>query len=518
MNEQASQSFVQKNGEHPSGLGISAKDGLPGDGCGSDKPESAAVPVAGPGTSESFLSHRLSIQSYSAERNGGETGVDPDPDCNPGPFPVEALNPVQKELVAEVAEQNQLAVELPAMVSLATIAAAAGKGWVGFGLASGKATYSNLYVVVGAPKSYGKGSMIEIVNPIIEASNGLATEFRERERPALVAEMQEIQVEMQRMNRAQGRPPRAGMAGMRADEKAQLSERRSELNARLAKIEPLLKYDPGYYISGTTTAGLVEMLSRNGDALMHFSPEAGDPIRVALGRYSKDGKADIDLLLSGYSVEPYGNMTIGRGDHRLTPCLTLCWLVQPCLLEELMSSPEAVERGMLARLLAFSIHRDEIPEDDGTSRTISDKARSGWAQLVTSILKQRPEAAEPNRILWSKDARDVFCRFHNESVRLRNGPFKDIEGDLGRWRENAIRIGNCLAIADAPRGDAQRITGTPEQAERAVAIARWAAFSQLQIVLPGRARRRWQRLERLEKFVKGAADRQMTLRDLKGRH
>jgi len=45
--------------------------------------------------------------------------------------------------------------------------------------------------------------------------------------------------------------------------------------------------------------------ARNNCSLFAFSPEAGEPVRVMLGKYTKENKGDFDLWLSGYSVEVF---------------------------------------------------------------------------------------------------------------------------------------------------------------------------------------------------------------------
>lgn len=119
--------------------------------------------------------------------------------------------------------------------------------------------------------------------------------------------------------------------------------------------------------------------------------------------------------------------------------------------------------------------------------------------------------------MWTPGAREVFRAFHNESIRLRNGCYRDIEGDLGRWRENAIRIGNGLVIADSLTGHGEDCIGTEEQAQRAVRIMDWCAKSCLAIVNEGRVARQLERVEDMVGWVKRYGGR-VSLRDLRLRH
>src|SRR5262249_1099860 len=113
----------------------------------------------------------------------------------------------------------------------------------------------------------------------------------------------------------------------------------------------------------------------------------------------------------------------------------------------------------------------------------------------------------------------VFRSFHNEAVRLRNGKYSEIEGELGRWRENAIRIaaGQCVADALSKGESSESLRLTAEQAERGVRIARFCHLNSLAMLNKGLADRQWQRVETLQALVTryGGA---VTLRDLRDRH
>ena len=89
---------------------------------------------------------------------------------------------------------------------------------------------------------------------------------------------------------------------------------------------------------------------------------------------------------------------------------------------------------------------------------------------------------EPRRIVSSEGGREVFRAFHNESIRLRTGKFRDIEGELGRWRENAIRLALGQCVAD----DLNAAELSEAQAMRAVELARWCVLSALGIMNAGR--------------------------------
>src|SRR5205823_1048163 len=118
-------------------------------------------------------------------------------------------------------------------------------------------------------------------------------------------------------------------------------------------------------------------------------------------------------------------------------------------------------------------------------RAVSAYHRDAWHDLIVGLLDRREKLlgnGGPAFVQCAGAAREVLREFHNESIRLRNGQFRDIEGELGRWRENACRIALGQCIADDPAAT----TLTQHQAERAVKLARWSHYSALQVMHSGR--------------------------------
>ncbi|HPA16131.1 MAG TPA: DUF3987 domain-containing protein [Verrucomicrobiae bacterium] len=430
----------------------------------------------------------------------------------PGPFPVEHLSPAQRGIAEATAEVHGIDPALPAMATLATLAASAGKGLLVTGAVSGRETHCNLFVIAAAPKSYGKGAAAGVVGPLTEASKRRAEEYRTDTRPGLrqeraVSERRaKILVEWLARGRGENNRP------LTDDERADLGRELAELERRLAAIAPLLESEPTLWVGSYTGAALATALARNGEALLSFSPEAGDAIRIALGRFSKDSKADFDLFLSGYTVEDWNEGRVTRGSINIRPCLSVLWLCQPSLLREMLSNEEAIQRGMTARFLMFAVGHETIPHDDGVPRFIPGEAVGRWARVIETGLQVR-DLADPLRLECGPDAREIFRRWHNESVDLRNGRFSDIEGELGRWRENAVRIAACLALADAADEGLWPRAVSVDCAARAVGLCRWAVFSTLRLMQAGRMDRLNAMAEKLSKAL-GDCGGIRTLRDL----
>jgi len=416
----------------------------------------------------------------------------------PGPFPLEALPETMRRIAVSVADVNQIDVALPGMAALATLSGAVGKSVRVSGAVNGKETHLNLFVVAGAPKSYGKGSASAVARPLTDSSRELYQEFQENERGRLLAE-------------------RAILETVRKQQEKEAAQQVKELGSadhgpldrtmqRLERIEALLKWPPSYHVGSATGAALEETLKRNGETIFSFSAEAGDCVRIALGRYTKDSNADFDLFLSGYSVEDVTPARAGRGFSTLRPCISTLWFVQPSLLRELYGSEESLERGLTARTLSFVCEHELIPFDDGIIREIDRQAAESWESLIRRTLIDRGQ----ERILPTEpEAREAFRAFHNEAVQMRNSGFRDVEGELGRCRENAVRIAGVLAVAEG----ADRITEAIAQA--AIRLCRWAVRSSLALLAGGRAAKMAEAKGRLLDLL---AEREHTVRELTRSH
>ena len=147
---------------------------------------------------------------------------------------------------------------------------------------------------------------------------------------------------------------------------------------------------------------------------------------------------------------------------------------------------------------------------------MSESAQREWDVLVRRAVAIRESSRE---IPCSSEAREIFRSFHNEAVRLRNEQFRSIEGELGRWRENAIRVAGGQCIADALVGgdDLDSILLTSGHVQRGVAIARWSHLHSIVMLNRGMAERQWQRVETLQNLLLRYQGK-VTLRDLRLRH
>ena len=439
-------------------------------------------------------------------------------DLEPGRFPIQALSPAMRAMVESVADVHRVPVELPAMSAVAIVSGAMGNAFILTGAVNGKECHGNLYVIPAAPKSIGKGSVAgALVQPLLKASGELEATFKDSQLPGLRTEKATLEkrVGMLVNELASGKTGTGkNKKPMGQMERTETRRELEEVHARLDTIAPLLDALPTYWLGNATSEAMSAQFKRNNLGLFCYSPEAGSVVRVMLGKYSKGEAADLDLYLSGYSVEPWRSDRIGRGVCQIKPCLSMLLLVQPSILRELMANEEAFERGMTARTITFIVETEPL-EDDGILRHVDEATEAAWSKLIRGILARRETLAEkPHRMTCTPEAREIFRQFHNESVRLRRGEFRDIEAELGRWRENAIRLAIGQCVAD--NLEALELTG--EQASRAVELMRWCALSSLKITNAARMQKRAKRADELQAILAGKRDGKETLRNLDKSH
>ena len=429
------------------------------------------------------------------------------------PFPIHALDPIMRAIVEEVARVHQIPIELPAMAAIATVSGALGKSFTLTDAVNGKESHGNVYIIVAAPKSTGKGGAASITKPLLTASEEMTKDFCINEQGRLMAEEKILkQEEGAILRQIRTKKGEKGKPLTVADEQ-ELREHLIQIQQRLEVIKPQIASLPTYWVQNATSEAMAAQFVRNNDALFCFSPEAGEVVRVMFGKYQMNRKGDFDLYLSGYSVEAWRTDRVQRGVVQINPCLSALLFCQPSVLRELLSNEEAFERGLTARML-FCLVEPEIQEDDGIIRTICPNAQRNWAGIIGVILHARTtQKNSPHRIVCSEGARKVFREFHNESVQLRNGQYRDMEGELGRWRENAIRIAIGQCIVDSTQAEIL----TEEQALRAVEITKWCVHSGLNLLKTGRMEKLSKRVAKLHEIIRGHEGR-ITLRDLGLRH
>lgn len=412
------------------------------------------------------------------------------------PFPVHALPPSMRELVEQCAKVHQVQPELPAMIALGTLSGAIGKGIKLQGVRNGVEGYGNLYIVAAAEAGTGKGNTGQVIaGPLLQASRELEEHWRKNIAPEARAEVAFCNAKISAKN-GEAKKPDADRGLVICD----LTSHQAELDAAQLKLRA-----PTYWVGNSTSEALGMTLESVGETILIYSPEAGDVLRVMGGRYRADAKGDYDLLLSGYSSEPFRLTRVTRESVNIKPTISAVLLVQPSILFEVLGTPEAMERGLIARCLFFDASSGLIPHDTIVNYEIEQEVLERWDKFIRQCLEIRDMPGkvrtEPHIVTCSPEAREMFLEFHNETVDLRNKELADIQCTLSRFRENAARI--ALNLAVAARG-VHVETLTVEDAQAGVEIMRWIMEQTVRLLDATRRERAEKRAERLSDILKEA--------------
>ena len=200
-----------------------------------------------------------------------------------------------RRMVEEVSRVGLVPFSLPAVCALGTVSAALGAGAV-LQTEGGKTVRGNLAIWGVAKSGSGKGvSFDAITKPLRDAQDKLLRDWNSQTRPALEAEREVLEKEIQVLTRRIG-------AKQRDMDRSQIIEEMKRLKAaHRDMIERLVA--PCLTTANATKEAVAEQLaSGKHEALASMSSEARDCVDVLCGRYNR--KTDEGIYLAGYSGDP----------------------------------------------------------------------------------------------------------------------------------------------------------------------------------------------------------------------
>jgi len=381
----------------------------------------------------------------------------------PSKFPIGRFPERIRSVATELAEVYQTPVCLAAMSVLGVLSGAIGRSIGVINAYKDKTTLLNLYVFAIAGRGIGK-SVIggTLMQPLSEYSGKieLAHQAKEAERKTALGI---IQREIEELTRRVGKE--TGTA--QAESKARLDV----LHADAGKLAQEGTQERTLIVANTTSEALTRLLKQNEETLFSYSAEAGDAVKVALGKYTQKG--DYDVLLSGYSGDEVRCSRVNRPSIFLrAPCLSLLWMFQGCVFDELNADKQAINRGLTARPLIFDSGAKREYDDGEIRRFLQTDA---WGAVVNALLKHRFSDKPYRELNCCPEARNAFTDFHNRTLDLERDQDAHFEGELGRARENAIKVAGIFA---AIQEEEQISLAT---ANDAIAVVRWCIWSYLGI-------------------------------------
>ena len=392
-------------------------------------------------------------------------------------FPGDSFKGTLRAMADATADTYQVDAPICFATALAAVSAAMGKSYLASNGSNHPPTCGNLYVLVSSCTSGGKGITTTcILKPFYEWDKARHEKFVEGI-PAKKASLDTLN--MKKRNLLNNSKKKSSTA----DFGQELIRIQTEIDS-LSDDGKTLKDLPPLFVENVTSEALAIALEESGGALFSTSSEAGGLIAIAKGRYGDKGN-DFTVLLKGYSGDPLDFRRVNRAKVKVpNPRLALLWMAQPSVVNELLHDRAASLQGMTGRPLYFP-GRSLLEPEELEPREIAEEIHGSWKELLETILRFREESESPLDVPCSQEARKLFLDFHNETTdSMRNG-MMSYANELGKARENAIRVALVLAVAEHPKAQPKEVTS--DQAQRAIDLVKWCQFQLIEEIGTHRA-------------------------------
>lgn len=350
------------------------------------------------------------------------------------PFPTEVFPGYIAAMVKAIAEEIQVPEDLPGALALAALATAAG----GRAEAAIKGTWReplNLMLAVAMPPGSGKSPVFNaMMRPIFQAEKALQEAVRDKiaeceaERQTALADAEE---EMKKAKDIKAR-------------KVALASRQ-----RADQIEvPVM---PRLTADDTSPEQATTILAEQHGRLAILAAE-GAFFEVMMGRYSKDGRPNVELVLKGHAGDRIQVDRRGRGEFVERPSLTIGLCIQPQMLRDIAAKPQMAGRGVLARFL-FSLPPDLVGKRKITPDLAPEEVMRAYNETIKQLTLDLSEWLDPALLSMSPAALKLFTEWRAElEPRLLES------GDLGSLREwasklagHTARVAGLLHLAENPK-------------------------------------------------------------------
>jgi hypothetical protein len=358
-------------------------------------------------------------------------------------FPLEVLPSPLREFVSATAEAIQVPADVPALLSLAAVAASVQRRYV-VEVRDGYVEPLSLYVAVILESGERKSACMQAVaKPIAQWERSEALRL---EKP--------IADEVSRR----------AMAGKRKEHletQAAKTDNPDERHARAAEAADIARElvstpEPAFprvLADDTTPEALGRLMAAHGERMSVFSAEGGI-FETMAGRYS-NGTPNLDIFLKGHAGD------FLRIDRRSgppivmdAPALTMGLAVQPDVLRSLADKPGFRGRGLLARWL-YAVPASRVGFRHVSAAPVPPHVVEAYEERILQLLNTpAPQDGQPTRINLSRGAlaiRDGLAQ--RLEAQLRPGAdLVHIKDWAGKAAGLAVRLAGLMHLASGNVG------------------------------------------------------------------
>ncbi|KIL72342.1 YfjI family protein [Bacillus badius] len=348
------------------------------------------------------------------------------------PFPVDVFPKWLRNYVEGVAESTQTPIDAPGMAAISVLSTALTKRF--YVRLTGEWSESlNTYTILALPPGNRKSSVFKaLLEPIMHY------EKDERERLA-----KEVSEQKAKLKAKQKRLEHLEKEYAKDGNPTTLNE----IYALTNEIEgQIILSLPRFITEDVTPEKLADLMAENNEKMALLSAEGGGIFSIMAGRYSSDGKANLEIFLKGFSGDYCAVDRIGRATIILIePALTICLFLQPHVVQSVPVS--FLERGLMPRFL-FSFPRSLVGYRKITPRVINAEVKNQYLLNVKKLLYLKAEEAV--RLTLQNNARQAEEAFRGEIEKmfLDGGELEEMKEWGSKLSGQIIRLAGLLHVAE----------------------------------------------------------------------
>jgi DNA polymerase III delta prime subunit len=422
------------------------------------------------------------------------------------PFPVHCLPLHAWSYLQDICKVDSVVPALPGACMLATLSMALGSGAE---LHTGKhRVRGNLFVLGSAPSGTGKSVVFNrVVQPLLEHERLIVKNWEEKDLPAAKAMIKLLKQKQDILHKQSSKQSQSSDLIL-----PELVDIERQLAAQERSLEK-----PSLIFGEATREKIVEMLSRSPrETLASASAEARGCVNSLLGRYN--AKTDEDVLVAAWTGDYYKLSRINRPETVLqNPCLSLLWLVQPDLMDQLLSVNSMSESGLLARTLLFEV--SSMSQEKSAEPPLNSLPNGeAWGQLAHWLAKTAYGQSHPMAMQCVPEVVQLMTAMDSglQERRRPGGDLADVSIFAARWVEQTWRI--MLVLHAAKQWHMAPHHVSIDTAREAIQLMDWFATQQLLLLTARRERRHDERFDKLVEILQRKPGHCYSLRDMRRRH
>ncbi|UOQ44577.1 YfjI family protein [Halobacillus salinarum] len=354
------------------------------------------------------------------------------PDFNTDIFPEWLRNYIE-----EVAEATQTPTDASGMVTISILSSILSKKFY-IKITPQWSEPLNSYVILALPPGNRKSAVFKLLTAPV-------TNFEKEEQDKILVELREkeaiLKAKKKRLELLQKKFGDTGDRSMLNEISCLEKEIRAD---RLPTI-------PRYITGDITAEKLGVLLSENKEKIAVLSAEGGGVFNNMAGRYSSDGKTNLEIYLNGHTGDYTPIDRIGREPILLhSPCLTIGLFVQPSVVRDFPCAFK--DRGLMQRFI-YSFPESLVGYRKVNPEPINEGVKEEYQMNLKKMLAFNPKAEI--ELTFSKEAMlfEQDMRMEIEEMLKESGTLHEMKEWGSKLAGQIIRIAGLLHVATYINGD-----------------------------------------------------------------